>query len=116
MRFKINIYDSGSNGGTNADYEFDVTVHNACYYNSLSEGATPSDTVYNILENGSTGSVAIYGTVTGDKSSTNCPLKREIQIWDDTNGDFITFSSSTYPWGTALLQAGSNRMRFTLLS
>ena len=80
------------------------------------EGITPSDTVYNILENGSTGSVAIYGMVTGDKSSSYCPLTREMQIWDDTNGEFITFSSSTYPWGTALIEAASDRMKFTLLS
>ena len=82
-------------------YTFDLTVWNRCLNNVLSVQTVPSDISYLIDDDGSTASQASTAYVSGNQSSTYCPLTRETQIWDDTSGDFITFSSGTYSWGSS---------------
>lgn len=103
-----------SNSFASYSWTFDVTVRNRCMDNALTATGNPSNIDYLIDDDGSTPTQTQYGTVTGSISSAYCPLTRVMQIWDDTEGDWVNFSSSTYPWGSYTDQSSSNRMKFSV--
>ena len=87
---------------------------NGCLVNALTATSNPSDIAYLIDDDGSTASQTSYAYTTGSLGSNHCPLTREMQIWDDTSGDFIAFSSGTHSWGSAVNDPGNNRMYLTV--
>lgn len=81
--------------------------------NVLTKTGNPADLDYLIDDDGSTVAQTAYATTVGSQGEAYCPLTRTMQIFED--GDWVTFSSSTYPWGYYGDQSASySRMYFTV--